>query len=187
MTRDAIKSKTAPILPQWLVTAAVSLGITVVVVVVAFGNRFDDYVGAVARLNVRLQTPDISHILTASPVIQVHLLAALVALAIGVILLAGVKGTAMHRTLGWLWVLAMAITAVSSLFIRHLNDGAFSFIHLLTGWTIIVLPMAVFMARRHKVQQHQRMMTGLFVGGLVIAGLFAFMPGRVLFSVFFSM
>ena len=46
---------------------------------------------------------------------------------------------------------------------------------------------AVFMARRHNVRAHSRMMTGVFVGGLIVAGLFAFMPGRLLFSVFFAM
>ncbi|MBY0562636.1 MAG: DUF2306 domain-containing protein [Hyphomonadaceae bacterium] len=116
-----------------------------------------------------------------------HLLAALTALAIGIVLLIGVKGTAAHRALGWGWVAAMGVTAISSLFIRELNGGAFSFIHLLTGWTIVILPMAVFMARRHNVRAHSRMMTGVFVGGLIVAGLFAFMPGRLLFSVFFAM
>ncbi len=187
MTHSAIKPKPASRLRQWLVSLAISFALTAAIVVVAFGDRFDDYLDAIARLNIRPQIPDLAPILAAGPVIQVHLVAALTALAIGIVLLAGVKGTNMHRTLGWGWVIAMAVTAISSLFIRELNGGAFSFIHLLTGWTIIVLPMAVFMARRHKVREHQKMMTGMFVGGLIIAGLFAFMPGRVLFSVFFSM
>lgn len=187
MTRTAIKPKTASPLRQWIFNAAISLAVTGAIVAIAFGERLDDYIGAVTQLTVRPQTPDLSHILAARPVIQVHLFAALTALAIGIVLLIGVKGTTTHRTLGWAWVAAMATTAVTSLFIRELNQGAFSFIHLLTGWTIIVLPMAVFMARRHKVREHQRMMTGMFVGGLIIAGLFAFMPGRVLFSVFFTM
>lgn len=187
MTETAIKSNKGSPLLRWLVSAAISIAVTAIIVVVAFGDRMDGYVEAVSRLNIRPQTPDLAPILAAAPVIQLHLLSALTALAIGIILLAGVKGTTMHRTLGWAWVSAMAATAVSSLFIRELNGGAFSFIHLLTGWTIIVLPMAVFMARRHKVRQHQRMMTGLFVGGLIVAGMFAFMPGRILFSVFFSM
>jgi uncharacterized membrane protein len=101
-------------------------------------------------------------------------------------LLAGVKGTLRHRILGWLWVSAMAVTAIASLFIRDLNNGQFSFIHLLTGWTIIILPMAVFMARRHRVDVHKRMMTGLFVGGLLIAGAFTFLPGRLLWTVFLT-
>ena len=40
--------------------------------------------------------------------------------------------------------------------------------------------MAVAAARRHKVRLHARLMTGLFTGGLVLAGLLAFMPGRLM-------
>ncbi|MDB5458354.1 MAG: hypothetical protein JWO72_95, partial [Caulobacteraceae bacterium] len=103
----------------------------------------------------------------------------------GVVLLIGVKGTTLHRTLGWIWVVAMFIGAVSSLFIRVINHGSLSFIHLFAGWTIVALPMAVAYARRHKVASHARAMTGLFTGGLVLAGLFAFIPGRLMWSLVF--
>jgi uncharacterized membrane protein len=88
--------------------------------------------------------------------------------------------------LGWTWVVAMGATAVSSLFIRAINPGAFSLIHLLSGWTIVALPMAVYAARRHRVAAHRRAMTGMFVGGLILAGLFAFLPGRLMWAVFFG-
>jgi uncharacterized membrane protein len=55
----------------------------------------------------------------------------------------------------------------------------------LSGWTIIALPMAVFAIRRRNVMMHRRMMTGLFVGGLLIAGALAFIPGRLMFETFF--
>ena len=118
--------------------------------------------------------------------IQVHLAAALVALAIGVILLAGVKGTRGHRVLGWTWVLAMATTAISSFFIQQINPGGLSLIHALSGWTLVGLPMAVHAARRHRVEAHRRAMTGMFVGGLVVAGLLTFLPGRLMWAVFFG-
>jgi len=76
--------------------------------------------------------------------------------------------------------------AVSSLFIQLINHGHLSYIHLLSGWTILTLPIAVALARRHKVKQHARMMTGLFTGGLILAGLFAFFPGRLMWSLFFG-
>ncbi|WP_420808229.1 DUF2306 domain-containing protein [Caulobacter flavus] len=130
--------------------------------------------------------PNLS-LLAAAPVkIQLHVAAALTALAIGTVLMVGVKGTRLHRTLGWTWVVAMATTAISSLFIREMNHGAMSWIHLLSGWTIVALPMAVYAARRHKVHMHRRFMTGLFVGGLLIAGAFTFLPGRLLWRVFFG-
>ena len=115
--------------------------------------------------------------------------AALTALVIGVVLLAGVKGDRLHRTLGWLWVLAMATTAVSSFFIHQINPGGpagLSLIHLLSGWTVVGLPMAVYAARRHRVADHRRAMTGMFVGGLIVAGLLTFLPGRLMWAIFFG-
>lgn len=138
------------------------------------------------REGFALHAPDWTRLLDAPAVIQLHLAAALVALAIGVILLTGVKGTRRHRILGWTWVLAMATTAISSFFIHQINPGGLSLIHALSGWTLVGLPMAVHAARRHRVEAHRRAMTGMFVGGLVVAGLLTFLPGRLMWAVFFG-
>jgi uncharacterized membrane protein len=122
----------------------------------------------------------------APPVIQFHIAAALTALITGSVLLAGVKGTALHKRLGWTWVLAMAATAASSLFIKVINPGHWSFIHFLSGWVLIALPMGVVAIRRRDIRLHRRTMTGLFIGGLIIAGAFTFAPGRLMFRVFFG-
>jgi uncharacterized membrane protein len=126
-------------------------------------------------------------LLAAAPIqIQIHVAAVSTALAVGVALMLGLKGNTVHRTLGWTWVVAMATAAISSLFIRHANAGSFSFLHLFAGWTLIALPMGVFAARKHNVRLHGRTMTGLFVGGLLIAGAFAFLPGRLMWQVVFG-
>ncbi|WP_309628366.1 DUF2306 domain-containing protein [Brevundimonas sp.] len=128
--------------------------------------------------------PDWALLARQTPVLQVHIAAALLALVIGLILLAGIKATRLHRTLGWGWVLAMATVAISSFFVRELNGGALSLVHLLSGWTVVILPMAVHAARRHEVVKHRGRMTGLFVGALVIAGLLTLFPGRLMWRVF---
>ncbi len=165
-------------------TAFLPLGIaaavTIVAVAVAAGGRFS------LPSSISLHAPDWSVFDGVGLPIQLHLAAALVTFAIGTIQLIGVKGSALHRVLGWTWVLAMGTTAVSSLFIRMLNHGAFSLIHLLSGWVIIALPMAVWAARRHKVDFHKKMMTGLFTGGLLVAGLLTFIPGRLMWRLFFG-
>ena len=130
--------------------------------------------------------PDLSLIAAAPLAIQVHIAAALTAFAIGSALLIGVKGTTTHRTLGWTWVGAMGTTAGSSFFIHQINPDGFSFVHLISGWTVIVLPMGVYAARRHDVKAHRSRMVGLFVGGLVVAGLLTFLPGRMMWHVFFG-
>jgi uncharacterized membrane protein len=133
-----------------------------------------------------LHAPELWRLAAAPAAVQVHLLGVAVAIGVGVVLLAGVKGARTHRILGWTWVLAMMTGAVASLFIRIINHGAFSAIHLISGWTILALPMAVAAARHHKVRLHARLMTGLFTGGLVFAGALAFVPGRLMWRVFFG-
>jgi uncharacterized membrane protein len=174
-----------PRLRRLLLQAAVLSLIPFAVVVVAIGPS--NLTGALSRLKpVHLHWPAFDLMLQAPPAVRLHLTSVVMALAIGIVLLVGVKGRTMHRTLGWTWVGAMMIAAVSSLFIRMINHGSLSYIHLLSGWTIVTLPMAVALARRHKVRQHARMMTGLFTGGLILAGLFAFFPGRLMWRMFFG-
>jgi uncharacterized membrane protein len=134
---------------------------------------------------MHLHAPDLGLIAAAPIQIKLHLISVLIALGIGIALLIGVKGSRLHRTLGYTWVAAMMIGAVSSLFIRIINHGALSYIHLLSGWTIVALPMGVAFARRHMARRHARMMTGIFTGGLVLAGALAFMPGRLMWNIFF--
>lgn len=118
--------------------------------------------------------------------IQIHVVAAIAALAIGTIILLLPKGKGPHKALGWSWVAAMATTAASSLFITGLNGDFYSAIHLLTGWTLIALPMAVVAIRKRNVMTHRRIMTRLYIGGLIVAGLFSFIPGRFMFEFLFG-
>ncbi|MEZ5955292.1 MAG: DUF2306 domain-containing protein [Hyphomonas sp.] len=129
---------------------------------------------------------DASRFVDASFMIKLHVAGAIAAFAIGTVLLTGVKGRGLHRKLGYSWVAAMAVTAISSFFIIGLNGNSFSFIHGLSAWTVIALPMAVAAARRKDIKTHRRDMTGMFTGGLVVAGLFSFLPGRIMWSIFFA-
>jgi len=110
--------------------------------------------------------------------VLVHLAAAASALVLGVVMLARAKGTASHKALGRTWVALMLMVAISSLWIpRFLHFG---WIHLFTLLTLVVIPLAIYRIRRGNVRGHARAMTGLFVGGLVIAGVFTLIPGRML-------
>lgn len=164
--------------------AILGVVLAMLVVVVAAPRMFTGMGGFLAVRGIHPHAPDLSLVAAAPLAVKIHLTAALSALAIGVALMARVKGTGLHKTLGWTWVIAMGVTAVSSLFIRQLNHGHFSFIHLLSGWTIVGLPGAIYAIKRGKVGAHRRVMTGMFVGGLLLAGLFAFIPGRLLWTLF---
>ncbi len=126
-------------------------------------------------------------LLNAAPAIQVHAFAAIAAFALGVVQLAAPKGTLPHRTVGWVWVTLMMAVAVSAFFIHELRIwGPWSPIHLLAISTLAMLPGAVRHARRHKVESHRRAMMGLFLGALLIAGAFTFLPGRIMHAVVFG-
>src|SRR3982074_3179198 len=117
----------------------------------------------------------------APPVIQTPAFAALGAFALGALQLAAPKGTIPHRTIGWIWAGLMLAVVLSSFFIHTIRLwGPFSPIHLLSIFTLAILPLAVWRARQHDVRKHRRAMLGLFVGALVIAGVFTFLPGRIM-------
>ena len=128
-----------------------------------------------------------SPLLTADLPIRLHALPAIAAFLLGLAQFALRKGTPLHRAMGWLWVLLMAVVAGSSFFIHTICQfGGFSLIHLLSILTLVSLPGAVLHARRGRVAAHARAMKLLFLGALVIAGLFTFTPGRIMHDVAFG-
>lgn len=129
---------------------------------------------------------DLSPLLSASLAVQVHVAAALTTFGIGIVLLTARKGFRLHRTLGWTWVVSMALTALSSFFITMISKTHYSPIHALSAWTLIGLPMGIAAIRRRKVAEHRKQMTGIFVSGMLIAGLFSLLPGRLMWHVFFA-
>ncbi len=108
------------------------------------------------------------------------------AFAVGAIQIFGPKGTTLHRILGWTWVIFMMTVAISSLWIRIINHGQFSFIHLFSVLTLIMAPMLVYAARKHDVKRHSGIAIRLYAGALLIAGLFTFLPGRLMWQMVFG-
>jgi uncharacterized membrane protein len=46
--------------------------------------------------------------------------------------------------------------------------------------------MGIWRVRTGNIRAHGRTMAALFVGGLIIAGAFTFLPGRLMWAVFFG-
>jgi uncharacterized membrane protein len=126
-------------------------------------------------------------LLNAAPAVPLHAFAAMAALALGVVQFVAPKGALPHRTIGWIWVGLMATVAASSFWIHEIRlVGPWSPIHLLSIMVLVLLPIAVIAARRHNVSTHRKTMIGIFTGGLIIAGLFTFVPGRIMHAVVFG-
>jgi uncharacterized membrane protein len=126
--------------------------------------------------------------LTNAPLaIQLHAYAALAAFLLGVFQLTRAKGTSRHRVLGYAWIVLMLIVAVSSFWIQELRVwGPWSPIHLLSIFTLTMLPLGVHYARRHNVKGHRSTMVAIFAGALVIAGILTLAPGRIMSRVLFG-
>lgn len=113
-----------------------------------------------------------------------HLLVILPAFLLGTWLMIRRKGTPNHRAMGKVYLLLMLFTGVITLFIPAQVGpqwlGHFGYLHLLSLLTLYTVPTAWLAARRHQWRRHAAAMIGLYVGGLLVAGGFALMPGRLL-------
>lgn len=77
--------------------------------------------------------------------------------------------------------------AVSAFWIHQIRlFGLWAPIHLLSIFTLAILPLGVWRAHRHHVRGHRRIMIFTFSGALVIAGLFTWLPGRIMHAVVFG-
>ena len=126
-------------------------------------------------------------LLQAAPIIQFHVGLAFAAIGLGAVQLAAPKGALPHRAMGWIWATLMMLIAGTSLFIHTIRMwGPFSPIHLLSVFTLVVVPLAVMFAHRHNVDAHRRAMIWIYALALVLTGLFTLYPGRIMSNVMFG-
>lgn len=126
----------------------------------------------------------LSPLLAAPPAIQIHFLAAIAALLSGAAVVFLRKGTPRHRLLGRIAAAGMATAAITSYWIRPASGG-FSWIHLLSILTLVSLTIGLIARRRGDIRTHKRWMIGAY-SGLVVAGLFTLLPGRIMHAVVFG-
>ena len=119
-------------------------------------------------------------------IVQTHALAAIAALGLGAVQFTAPKGTLPHRTLGYVWVGLMVTAAVTALFIREVNDGRFSWLHLFVPITLFGVVELSIRARRGLTNKHRASALWLFFAALMIPGAFTLMPGRAMHQVFFG-
>lgn len=122
-----------------------------------------------------------------TPLIAIHMTAALAAIAIGPLALWARKGRTqhprLHRAFGYAWVTLMLMTALSAIFIRGdrmTHFGGFSLIHLLIPVTVGMLVLAFRYLYKGNIDGHRRTMQNLYLGACVAAGGFTLLPGRYL-------
>lgn len=125
--------------------------------------------------------------MTLTPVIAVHMTAALAAVVLGPVALWARRGRTqhprLHRAFGYAWVTLMVVAAGSALFIRNthsFNIGGFTWIHLLVPVTFLALFGAFWKLARRDIAGHRQIMQILYFSACVVAGGFTLLPQRYL-------
>ena len=120
----------------------------------------------------------------------VHLATIAPCFLIGVWVLLRPKGTPLHKALGRIYVVLISFSATvaaampATLGPRLWNH--FGLIHLFCVLVFVSVPLAIWGIKRGNVRLHAHTMRGMFLGGIVIAGTFALMPGRLLYTWLFA-
>src|SRR5205085_8793864 len=100
------------------------------------------------------------------------------------------KGARAHRAWGYLYLALMTITATAALFIHAVMPKSPFFglspIHIFVPVTLFGVASALYGAWTHNIRAHRSAMVGTYIGGLLIAGTLAFMPGRIMHAVAFG-
>ena len=119
--------------------------------------------------------------LTTSPIIQLHICAALIALILGPFAIYRNRRDRVHKVLGYSWVVAMTVLALSAFAIpSHFTPLGLGPLH---GFAVLAL-WSLWSGVRHAIRRnfdaHQAVFRSLYLNGLIIAGAFTFLPGRTL-------
>lgn len=122
-----------------------------------------------------------------TPIIAIHMTAALSALALGPFALWARLGRLqrprLHRAFGYAWVTLMTMTAISALFIKGTVGPivqGFGPIHLLVPVTVGTLIYSFWQLAQRNLTAHRRAMLQLYIYACIITGAFTLLPGRFL-------
>lgn len=128
-----------------------------------------------------------------TPLIAIHMSAALGALVLGPVALWARKGARarprLHRAFGYAWVTLMLASALSAVFIRDYslpNVAGYTPIHLLVPVTLVALFGAFRFLARGNINGHRKVMQKLYFGSCIVAGGFTLLPGRYLGNLVFG-
>jgi uncharacterized membrane protein len=129
---------------------------------------------------------DLQLFLNAAPIVQTHIGSVVFAVGVGPLAVFRRRRDGWHKLLGYFWVMAMATLVVMSFFITGLRPGQFSAIHLLSILVLVSLARGLWLIRQRRIRAHAIQMQALYLQALLGAGLFTFVPGRMMSRVLFS-
>ncbi len=128
-------------------------------------------------------------ILSAPAAVQIHVAAGLLALSLGPVALYRKKRDRVHKTMGYIWIVAMTVLAVTAFFIEAVVlplVGPFGPIHLFGVWALISMYQGMEAILCGQVWRHQAIMRALYWQALGITSLLTLLPGRRLNEMLFG-
>jgi len=100
------------------------------------------------------------------------------------------KGAPQHRFWGYVYLALMTVTAIAAIFVQTIMPdgpfGGFSPVHLFVPMTLAGVAGAFYGAKTRNIRLHRQSMLGVYIGGIMIAGAFTFLPGRLMYQVVFG-
>jgi uncharacterized membrane protein len=134
--------------------------------------------------------------LLAAPVaVKIHVAPVVPAFLLGTwLIFFSTKGAPWHRATGYAYLTLMTVTAIAAIFISqisaldivHVFGLGFGPIHLFVPLTLFGVVGALRGAWTHNIALHRKAMMGVYIGGLLIAGSLAFLPGRIMHRIVFG-
>ena len=133
-------------------------------------------------------------ILDAPLAIQLHVITVVPAFVLGTwLLFFSTKGSRHHRLAGKVYLTLMVLTSLAAICVRSFSSVSLGVgplklgvIHLFVPLTLNGVWTTLAALRAGDIERHRRSMRGLYFGGLIIAGLLTFMPGRIMYRIFFG-
>ncbi len=133
-------------------------------------------------------------ILNAPLAIQLHFVTVVPAFVLGTwLLFFSTKGSRHHRLAGKVYLTLMVLTSLAAVFVRSFSGLSMTvgplklgLIHLFVPLTLHGVWSTLAALRAGNIDGHRASMRGLYFGGLIIAGLLTFAPGRVMYRMFFG-
>jgi uncharacterized membrane protein len=130
---------------------------------------------------------------TLTPIVAIHMTAAILAIATGPIAIWARKSATLrprlHRAFGYGWVTLMLVAATSAIFIRSELPShwyGFSLIHLLVIVVYAMLVIAFRFLIKGNIRGHRLTMVNLYIGACLVAGAFTLTPNRYLGNLLFN-
>ena len=119
--------------------------------------------------------------------VQVHIIAAVLALILGPLALYRRRRDRTHKVVGYIWITVMTVLAVGSFLIpSHFTPIGIGPLHGFAVLTLWSLWAGISAAIARDIARHEAILRSLYSNGLIIAGAFTFLPGRTLNRMLFG-